>query len=59
VHISRDEFPCRVIDKISTLIEEIPGVPDVSLGLRHGGNINEHQRLTQVVVRAESAYGAC
>jgi len=31
VHISRDEFPCRVIDKISTLIEEIRGVPDVSL----------------------------
>ena len=40
---------------MAALIEEVRGISDVRLGLLHGGNIEEHEGLPQMMIGAEPA----
>src|SRR6266700_7657655 len=54
LHELLQEFAGAVADHLAMLVEELVGMADISFGLLHGGHVQKHERLPQMMVGAES-----
>src|ERR1044072_446552 len=57
VEIGLQEFLCRFVE-LPGVIEKPGRIADIALGLLQRRHVEEHQRLPQVMVRAETRDGA-
>src|SRR4051812_16055637 len=49
------EFASRVVGKTASLVEEARGAANVGLRLLQGEDVEEHQHLPEMVIRAKTA----
>lgn len=52
------ELPRAVIDELAIPVEQLVRTAEIRFRLGHRGNVEENERLTQMVIRSESAHGA-
>src|SRR5690606_39434966 len=50
------ELPCRIAYKFSVLVEQFFRIANIRFRLLHGRNVEEHERLAEVVVGTKSSH---
>jgi hypothetical protein len=55
VHEAGQEFQTACVDHLAPRVEQFVGVTDIRLGLLQSLNVQKHERLTQMMIGAETA----